>query len=138
MVKRLRHDNEDIESLASYNSQPVSVSTTVGKELIEDDSILHSIEYERPRAYHTRSHGIALQCSLPPHPPMSFSTQSEFETHYQKDHVTRCNACGKNFPTEHYLNLHIAENHDPINEVLKQNNERIVLLYFFLSFLELC
>lgn len=130
MVKRLRRDTEDIESLASYNSQPVSISTTARNNPNEGDNTLPSIGYSHHKAHGTSSRGTALKCLLPPHPPLSFSTQSEFETHYQKDHVTRCNACGKNFPTEHYLNLHIAENHDPINEVLKQNHERIVLHYF--------
>ena len=125
MGKRLRRDTEDIESFAIYSSQPVPVSSSSNKELNEDEHSVNSIENWQPRA---GSHGLALQCMLPPHRPMSFSTQSEFESHYQKDHVTRCNACSKNFPTEHYLNLHIAENHDPINEVLKQNHERIVLL----------
>jgi len=67
-----------------------------------------------------------MQCSLPPHSrqTISFATYEEYETHYNKTHVNRCLECGKNFPTEHFLSLHLAENHNPLAEVLKARGER--------------
>lgn len=55
-----------------------------------------------------------MRCLLPPHKPLSFASYDEYNTHYQKDHTNRCVECSKNFPTGHFLELHIAENHDPI------------------------
>lgn len=55
-----------------------------------------------------------MRCSLEPHRPLSFSNYAEYETHYQQAHTNRCTECKKNFPTGHFLELHIAEDHDPI------------------------
>lgn len=57
---------------------------------------------------------FTMRCTLPPHKPMRFEHYSEYETHYQREHTNRCIECNKNFPTSHFLELHIAENHDPI------------------------
>lgn len=132
MGKRLRRDTEDIDTLASYNSESALASTASEDKSIRHDNVLQSTMQGQRKAHESSCPGIGIRCTLPPHRPMSFFTQSDYETHYLKDHVNRCDACGKNFPTEHYLNLHIAENHDPINEVLKQKDERIVLLCFSL------
>lgn len=59
----------------------------------------------------------AITCALPPHQPITFTTYNDYEIHYHKSHVFRCLECTKNFPTEHFLSLHIAENHDPLNRV---------------------
>ena len=68
-----------------------------------------------------------MRCSLPPHrDPIAFSSYAEYEVHYTKAHVNRCLECKKNFPTEHYVALHIAENHDPLNDVRKARGEKIV------------
>ena len=69
-----------------------------------------------------------MQCSLPPHLPLSFSTYADYEVHYSQSHTNRCTECRKNFPTDHFLNLHIGENHDPLNEALKAKGEKTVLL----------
>jgi len=45
---------------------------------------------------------------------MSFVTYAEYETHYQQAHTNRCTECSKNLPSAHFLELHIAENHDPL------------------------
>src|ERR1700684_884655 len=51
---------------------------------------------------------VVIRCSLPPHrDAYTFSSYEEYEVHYAKDHVNRCAECGKNFPTYHFLNLHI-------------------------------
>ncbi|KAF2138145.1 uncharacterized protein K452DRAFT_201796, partial [Aplosporella prunicola CBS 121167] len=66
-----------------------------------------------------------MKCLLPPHEPLSFPTYTEYDVHYQKHHTNRCLECRRNFPSTHYLNLHIAENHDPINEARKAKGEKI-------------
>lgn len=38
--------------------------------------------------------------------------------------MNRCVECRKNFPTEHFLNLHIEENHDALVGVRKDRGER--------------
>lgn len=66
-----------------------------------------------------------MKCSLPPHnEAISFSTFEEFEVHYAKEHAYRCSECRKNFPTEHFLGLHIHENHDPLVEARRAKEEK--------------
>lgn len=66
-----------------------------------------------------------MKCSLPPHQDtISFSTFEEFELHYAREHAHRCSECRKNFPTEHFLGLHISENHDPLTEARRANEEK--------------
>ena len=55
-----------------------------------------------------------IRCDLPPHEPLSFASLEQYEVHYQQFHVNRCLECKKNFPTDHFLSLHITENHDPL------------------------
>ncbi|EQL31994.1 hypothetical protein RJZ56_004491 [Blastomyces dermatitidis] len=56
-----------------------------------------------------------MRCSLPPHREhISFSTYEDYEVHYAQAHSNRCLECGKNFPTTHFLTLHIEELHDPL------------------------
>ncbi|KEF61411.1 uncharacterized protein A1O9_02977 [Exophiala aquamarina CBS 119918] len=67
----------------------------------------------------------AIQCSLPPHrEPLSFSNAEAFEVHYVKEHSNRCSACGKNFPTAHFLALHTDENHNTFREALQAKGEK--------------
>ena len=66
-----------------------------------------------------------MHCDLPPHKEtLSFATYEEYEIHYAKSHTNRCSSCGKNFPTTHFLNLHIEENHNPLREVLAARGEK--------------
>jgi hypothetical protein len=67
-----------------------------------------------------------MKCSLPPHEPLTFASIEEHEVHYQKTHVNRCSECEKNFPDQHFLHLHIAEYHDPINAAKRDQGERTV------------
>jgi hypothetical protein len=70
-----------------------------------------------------------IRCSLPPHrDTYTFSSYEEYEVHYAKDHVNRCTECGKNFPTYHFLDLHIEENHDPLLAARKDRGEKTVRL----------
>ncbi|KAL6707529.1 hypothetical protein ACN47E_004099 [Coniothyrium glycines] len=65
-----------------------------------------------------------MRCSLPPHQPLVFASFDEYDVHYQKAHTNRCSACQKNFPDEHFLNLHIAELHDPISASLRDKGDK--------------
>lgn len=68
-----------------------------------------------------------MRCSLPPHKEtLSFSSYDEYEVHYVQAHVNRCSECGKNFPTELFLNLHIEENHDPLIAARRERGEKTV------------
>jgi len=66
-----------------------------------------------------------IQCDLLPHKPLAFSSYEDYNVHYQKEHVNRCIVCCRNFPSSHFLDLHHAENHDPINEARKAKGEKI-------------
>ena len=128
MVKRLRRNTDDQDESIRHNIDPALASGPSKDKPAEQGNTGKMTEDVLSMVHDADHHAMAVRCTLPPHQPALFPTQSDFETHYQKDHANRCSACGRNFPTEHYMNLHIAENHDPINEVLRQKHERIVLL----------
>ena len=66
-----------------------------------------------------------MQCSLPPHVGfIQFYSFEEFEVHYAKFHTHRCSECQHNFPSDHFLSLHISENHDPLNEAKRAKGEK--------------
>ena len=67
----------------------------------------------------------SICCTLPPHESLGFQTYDDYEIHYQKSHVNRCIECNRNFPTDHFLDLHIAENHDPLNAAKRDRGEKI-------------
>ena len=68
-----------------------------------------------------------MRCSLPPHPQtLCFQSYEAYDVHYAKAHVNRCSECRKNFPTAHFLELHIEENHDPLIQVRKEKGEKTV------------
>ena len=66
----------------------------------------------------------AMRCLLAPHKPLDFATYTEYESHYQKTHTNRCTDCKRNFPSSHFLSLHIAENHDPIVATKRDADEK--------------
>lgn len=75
-------------------------------------------------------------CALPPHRDgLTFADYDAYEVHYAQEHLNRCLECGRNFPTAHFLALHIAENHDPLNEARKARGEKIVRLALFFYFM---
>jgi hypothetical protein len=67
-----------------------------------------------------------IHCLLPGHAELSLPTYNAYEIHYEQYHLHRCNECHKNFPSDHYLQLHISENHDPIIAVRRERGERTV------------
>ncbi|KAF4337649.1 hypothetical protein FBEOM_8469 [Fusarium beomiforme] len=67
---------------------------------------------------------IAMRCNLPPHrEAQAFRSYDEYEVHYNKAHTNRCLECHKNFPSEHLLNVHIEEYHDPLVTVKREQGE---------------
>lgn len=67
---------------------------------------------------------FVMRCSLPPHKePVGFRFYDEYETHYHQFHTNRCIECRKNFPTDHLLNVHIEECHDPLARVAREKGE---------------
>ncbi|KAI6090363.1 hypothetical protein F4821DRAFT_29508 [Hypoxylon rubiginosum] len=65
-----------------------------------------------------------MKCSLPPHRDVvSFNTYAEYEAHHNRTHTNRCVECGKNFPSEHLLNVHIEECHDAFAAVRREKGE---------------
>ncbi|KAI9924432.1 hypothetical protein ASPWEDRAFT_23482 [Aspergillus wentii DTO 134E9] len=94
----------------SRSSSPAS-STGRSKLLHLQDSVNASAE--------------VMRCSLPPHKEtISFTSYEDYEVHYRQAHVNRCSECGKNFPTDRFLNLHIEENHDPLIAALRERGEK--------------
>ncbi|KAK4123202.1 hypothetical protein N657DRAFT_542883, partial [Parathielavia appendiculata] len=68
---------------------------------------------------------IKMRCSLPPHKePVLFSSYDEYETHYSDQHTNRCVECRKNFPSAHFLDLHIEETHDSFAQLRREQGER--------------
>ena len=69
----------------------------------------------------------AMQCSLPPHREgLSFQSYEEWEAHYNKTHMNRCHECRKNFPSAHFLDVHIEECHDSFVAVKRDRGEHTV------------
>jgi len=121
MAKRSRGD-----SSASFPdvSSPETKSDTPAPELEPS----HSTKYTHLDQEASSLLGPqVMRCSLPPHKEtISFASYEEYEVHYAKAHVNRCAECGKNFPTEHFLGLHIEENHDPLIQARRDKGEKTV------------
>lgn len=108
-VKRSRRDSL---SSSEDSSSPFSREQSVDIKLVHIDA-----EVEQP---------TVMKCLLPPHDPMGFASYEEYDVHYQKMHTNRCSECQKNFPDEHILHLHIAENHDPFIAARRERGEQTV------------
>ena len=68
-----------------------------------------------------------IRCALAPHSrSVPFYTLEEYNIHYAKFHSNRCRECHKNLPSNHFLLLHISENHDPIIEARRARGEKTV------------
>ncbi|GAB7333103.1 hypothetical protein MBLNU13_g04775t1 [Cladosporium sp. NU13] len=101
MAKRSREAS--VSSLEEATTQSQSIATEV---------VDHPAKYSQTES--SLSQSASMRCLLPPHAPITFSSYPEYETHYTQTHSNRCSGCKANFPTAHFLNLHISENHDPI------------------------
>jgi len=126
MAKRSREDFEPSspESESARESTPSSgpVAPTSFPTTSNIPKIVHlDRESGEPPAV------TEMRCSLPGHrQTFSFTSFEEYDVHYAKTHVNRCVECRKNFPTEHFLNLHIEENHDALVSVRKERGEKTV------------
>ncbi|PHH63225.1 hypothetical protein CDD81_6177 [Ophiocordyceps australis] len=66
-----------------------------------------------------------MHCSLPPHSAtIYFASPDDYETHYLNTHTNRCLECRKNFPSSHFLGLHVEECHDPLVLVQRERGQR--------------
>lgn len=124
MTKR-SHSNFEAESHSSQvDSSDVSVSVRIvdlPSKFQQTDEISLSGETAIPQS------NADMKCSLPPHKQtLSFRTFEEYEIHYAKEHTHRCLECRKNFPTGHFLELHIEENHDSLVAVRRERGEKTV------------
>lgn len=74
----------------------------------------------------------AFTCTLPPtcspSQPTKFSTSDSLSAHYQSHHAHVCSAagCRKMFPSEIFLDLHLNEWHNPMNQVRLERGDKIV------------
>ncbi|KAK0257871.1 hypothetical protein LTR91_007095 [Friedmanniomyces endolithicus] len=111
MAKRLRHASTS--STASF--------------------ILHAPKYaslepdESPVT--TASPSTTMRCTFPPHQPLIFPTYADYESHYAKAHTNRCTECSANLPTSHFLDLHLAENHDPLLASKRDRGEKTLACF---------
>lgn len=70
---------------------------------------------------------VNMRCFLPPHAEtLSFASYGDYEAHYNSFHTNRCLECRKNFPSQHLLDVHIEECHDPIVRVRRDQGEHTV------------
>ncbi|MCJ1430497.1 hypothetical protein MMC29_008415, partial [Sticta canariensis] len=89
------------------------------------DIPVHSSKYLHASDNPLQSIAAVMKCSLPPHhETLAFPTFEDFEIHYAKEHANRCSECRRNFPTTHFLELHIGENHDPLSEARRARGEK--------------
>lgn len=122
MAKRLRDTSFSPEPNPSVDSDGSERHRSESMEADGHTPKYASLEPEQQ----TRS---KMKCTLPPHHPMTFNTSEEYESHYQQNHTNRCSDCGKNFPTTHFLDLHIAENHDPITAAKRDAGEKTYVCF---------
>jgi len=128
MAKRSREEEEKA-SVSSLDNTPISTPRSQSASI---ESISHPSKYsqtEEPSNQPTTT----MRCLLPPHAPITFTSYTDYETHYTQTHSNRCSECSANFPTAHFLNLHITENHDPITAAKRDRGEKT-----FACFVEGC
>lgn len=116
MPKRTREDTP------STPSSPCLTSDTASP--LSSNDPVHSSKYIQ--TFGPGPARAVMKCSLPPHELIEFSTFDEFEIHYAKVHAYRCSECRNNFPSEHFLHLHISENHDPLIEAKRAKGDKTV------------
>lgn len=114
MVKRARESSD----LSSGNDETPSITTA-------DSASPPTAKLNAVAMGDAALAPAVMQCSLPPHrETLNFSSIEDFEVHYAKDHSNRCTSCSKNFPTAHFLALHIDENHNTFREALQGRGEK--------------
>jgi hypothetical protein len=110
------HDTEDDNFHSSDNRTDIQ---------LQHASKFAQIDISKPSLLNV-PHSV---CSLQPHLPLTFSSHEDYEIHYLQQHTNRCQECQRNFPYDHYLQLHITENHDSFAAVKRHRGEAIVWLW---------
>lgn len=124
-MKRSRDPQED----EGYPTPEPEVSTgqTSGAKTTRATKITELDESAVDDEEDNTDHTFTMKCSLPPHRDVvSFNTYAEYEAHHNRTHTNRCVECGKNFPSEHLLNVHIEECHDAFAAVRREKGEHTV------------
>lgn len=125
MAKRTRNDFES-SSPEPEDSLPTATARLVVRPSTEITTTSTS-KYLHLDSESGEGQATEMRCSLPPHRgTVTFASYEEYDVHYAKMHMNRCVECRKNFPTEHFLNLHIMENHDAMVSVLRERGEKTV------------
>ncbi|KAA1066100.1 hypothetical protein PGT21_021372 [Puccinia graminis f. sp. tritici] len=81
---------------------------------------------------------ISYTCNLPPtcnppnHKPPRFDNPSELESHHRTHHAFTCSSadCNRIFPSQHFLDLHLNEVHNPILQVQRENHQTKIFRCF--------
>ncbi|KAL8926774.1 MAG: hypothetical protein Q9172_001650 [Xanthocarpia lactea] len=129
MAKRSREDSPPAGTLdsPSVSSSHPDPSASPSPDPLEEP---RSTKFFQVSVEPTRA-SVAMKCSLAPHQEtIAFTTFEDFEVHYAQVHTNRCSECHKNFPTEHFLGLHISENHDPLVAARKAREEKTAKHFF--------
>ncbi|KAF7908984.1 uncharacterized protein EAE98_012373 [Botrytis deweyae] len=126
MTKRLR--DEEFDDPSSPDSE--IIETPNPSDTQETQATSNSTPQASSKLVHlgeeTGEAPTVMRCSLPGHQrTLSFPSFDDYEVHYKKSHMNRCLECRKNLPSEHFLNLHIEENHDALVSVRKDRGEKI-------------
>jgi hypothetical protein len=128
MAKRSREDFEPSspDSVVSGDSSTTTARLIVHSHTTVIASSASKLLHLDPDSGEAQS-VTEMRCSLPPHrQTLTFASYEDYDIHYAKTHTNRCVECRKNFPTEHFLNLHIEENHDALISVRRERGEKTV------------
>jgi hypothetical protein len=109
----------------SFSPPTEELSTSETNEFGSDTESGHSNKYQVVETSPPAASTAVMRCALPPHKDaIEFQSHEDYEVHYLKEHTNRCSSCGKNFPTAHFLGLHIEENHNALRETLQAKGEK--------------
>jgi len=136
MAKRLRSDSASSATSPPWTifTRPTDQEDTASQDLSSESSYSKHVCLDPLNNEQTPS----ISCFLPPNcSGRPFASHEQFESHYIQTHSNRCHECGRNFPSLRFLDLHIAENHDPLTELKRERGDKTVcielLSFFFLA-----
>lgn len=114
MSKRLRTESLSVTAASNGDQMPIVPA---------EEPAVHTPKYASVEPEDVAPSPL-IECLLPPHKPLSFTTYDAYESHYNQAHTNRCSECKNNLPTSHFLDLHISECHDPILASKKAAGEK--------------
>lgn len=109
---------------ASISSLDEATRSTTQSQSYHIEPVGNPAKYSQTESEDHTQPATTMRCLLPPHAPLTFTSYASYETHYTSTHSNRCSSCRANFPTSHFLNLHISENHDPIIAAQRDRGEK--------------